>query len=329
MVEWTGPDGVAAAVYCFRIRFVLGPHVQLDADLPEIVLQDSAGPEKILLKSPVDGETVKQARTLVLLGRGYETEDDARTDAGRWRDALQAAFARLLIAADFGDRAAKGMFTDAGLQWLEAEQGRRVLNDKHGTMVYECEPRPLFASSSLNFFVGKPLNRLVEAIEAALAARMSPTPQQRLAYDLFSSSSFQTSADARFITLMMAFETLLELEPRDAAARKHVDELIALTRASGLDKRDVDSMVGSLRWLRDESISQAGRRIASTLADRTYMDGAEDPVTFFNRCYAIRSELVHGAVPRPRRGDVDKRAASLERFLGDLLSGPLLAAVPD
>ena len=110
MVEGTGPDGVAAAVYCFRIRFVLGPHVQLDADLPEIVLQDSAGPEKILLKSPVDGETVKQARTLVLLGQGYETEDDARTDAGWWRGALQAAFARLLIGADFGDRAAKGMF---------------------------------------------------------------------------------------------------------------------------------------------------------------------------------------------------------------------------
>ena len=64
---------------------------------------------------------------------------------------------------------------------------------------------------------------------------MLQTEQQRLAYDLFSSSFFVASADARFITLM-GFETLLELELRDAAARKHVDEPIQLTRASVLDK---------------------------------------------------------------------------------------------
>lgn len=323
------PVGGAATVYCFRIRFLLGPHVRIDADVPEITLNNAAGPGEVILKSPVDGEMVKQATTLVLLGRGYGTENQARTHAARWRDALEPAFARLLIGADFGDRAAKGKFTDAGLQWLEAQHGRRVLNDEHGTMVYECEPRPFFASSSLEYFVGKPTHRLVEVVEAALAARVSPTPQQRLAYDLFSSSFFQTSADARFITLMMALETLLELRPRDAAARTHVYKLIRLTRASGLEQRDVDSMVGSLQWLRNESISQAGRRVASSLGDRTYMDGTEDPARFFDRCYAVRSQLLHGAVPRPSRDDVNKRAASLERFVGDLLSGPLLTVVPD
>ncbi len=321
--------GSALTGYCFRIRFILGPHVRLDADVPEIALRTTDGPGTVIVKSPVDGETVKQARNMILLGRRYETEEQARADAERWRNALEAAFARLLIGADFGDRAAKGMFTAAGLQWLEAQHGRRVLNNEHGTMVYECEPQPLFVSSSLDYYVGKPPDRLIAAVDAALAAGMSPTPQQRLAYDLFSSSFFQTSADARFIALMMAFETLLELQPRDKTARKHVDELIRMTRESGLEKCEVDSIVGSLRWLHDESISQAGRRIASSLGDRTYMDGAEDPVAFFNRCYSIRSKLVHGAVPRPTREDVDKRATSLERFVGDLLSGPLLEAVPD
>lgn len=77
----------------------------------------------------------------------------------------------------------------------------------------------------------------------------------------------------------------------------------------------------------DESIGQAGRRLARTLEPRTYQGFA--PATFFIRCYEMRSKLVHGHIPRPDRGEVDLLAANLETFVGDLLSGSLLHEVPD
>ena len=59
------------------------------------------------------------------------------------------------------------------------------------------------------------------------------------------------------------------------------------------------------------------------------MDGEEDPLTFFKRCYRMRHKLVHGGYPRPERNDVDRRAAHLELFLGHLLCGELLDLVPE
>jgi hypothetical protein len=50
----------------------------------------------------------------------------------------------------------------------------------------------------------------------------------------------------------------------------------------------------------------------------------EDVRQFFNRCYQMRSKLVHGEVPRPTRDEVGVRAASLEVFVGHLLGVPLV-----
>jgi len=55
----------------------------------------------------------------------------------------------------------------------------------------------------------------------------------------------------------------------------------------------------------------------------------EKPQTFFTGCYEMRSRLVHGAYPRPSRGEVDRRAAALELFVRDILSLDLLDEFPD
>ena len=56
-------------------------------------------------------------------------------------------------------------------------------------------------------------------------------------------------------------------------------------------------VTGTLRFLYKESIRQAGKRLASTLGDRSYM--GEKPAVFFTRCYDLRSALAHGDYPRP------------------------------
>jgi hypothetical protein len=315
--------------YCFRIRFKLGEHVSIRTDDTEWVLTDpSVTNERVVLRSTPDPPvSIGDARQLSLFGSGYATEPEGYAAAERWRDVLNAAFARFGLGADFGERAPGFAFTEYGLRTLEAQVGRRVLNDVHGIMTFECNPPPAFAAQQLDMTVGKNPASLRRAIDHAISAGIRLTPQQRVAFDLYSASFFLPVADARFLMLMMAMETLISLEPRSDEARRHVDDLVAATRASGLHDSEIQSMIGALAWLKSESISHAGRRVATSLGDRLY--AGERPATFFTNCYAMRSNLVHGKYPRPSRDDVDARAATLELFIGHLICGPLLEAVVD
>lgn len=287
----------------------------------EIEIPDPIESKKIELRSTEPETTLGEAKNIALTGWPFETEDDALAAADRWLGILQKTFACLYVGADFGDRAAGGGLFRAGLQLLEEKAGQRVLNDAHGIMIYQCEPEPRFARvGPVNVVTGPGIDRLMAAIgkAAKLGARTDDT--ERLAYDLYAASFSESSPDARLAMLMMAVETLIEPAPRSEAVREHVGSLIAATRISGLAQREVASIEGSLRWLLEESINQAGRKLAARLGDRKYMDGTETPSQFFTACYTLRSRLFHGVKPRPTRDEVGTRAASLEHFVGDLLS---------
>jgi hypothetical protein len=204
----------------------------------------------------------------------------------------------------------------------EKQVGHRILNDVHGLMVFECEPWPRFLGGSLTLSVGRDAGDLRDAIAAALDRTAVMSGRERLAYDLYSASFAETSADARFVMLMMAAETLIEPLARVAEVVTHVERLLALTREARLPTSETASLSGSLKWLKSESISQAGRRLAKTLGARLYME--ETPPRFFTRCYQIRSQLVHGGYPRLPMQTVNSRSAALEQFVGDLLSKELL-----
>jgi hypothetical protein len=308
---------------CFRVRFRLGSRVTIASPAEHLMLDELDESKEIKLKAVGDGTQLKDATELVLLGRPFDTEDEAKEAARRWRGILQRAFARVGIGADFGRRAPEGSFTRHGLKWLEGDAGQRVLNDVYGISVFECEPPPRFARIEMGgVSVGRNADRLAGTLAATVERNLIMGDRDELAYDLYSASFAESSADARFAMLMMAAETLIEPEPRPAAVREHVERLIAETRGSNLPQTEKDSIIGSLRWVREESISQAGRKLASGLGDRRYM--GEAPERFFTNCYTLRSRLFHGHVPRPTRDEVNSRAAPLEQFVGDLLSVELL-----
>lgn len=234
---------------------------------------------------------------------------------------LAKAFAAVNLGADFGDRAPTSVLTDVGAQVLEAQLGQPVLNDVHGLMTFQCEPRPRFVSMGTDVSVARSPEHLAQAIAKASEIRATMSGVKRLAYDLYSASFAMPGPDARFVMLMMAVETLIEPAQRSDAARAHVEHLITLTKEANLSTAEIASVVGSLEWLMGESISHAGRRLAASLDGRMYMDQA--PAKFFTSCYTLRSRLVHGYYPRPAVEEVNARCAPLELFVGDLLAGEL------
>jgi len=315
---------MVAVSYCFRIKFRVGNSVHLATTAEELELANaSEHGERVVLRSSVPDLHIGDAEWLSLRGQSYGSAEDAEAAAVRWATGLRLAFSVLRLGADFGLRAPRGVVTEYGLKMLGDASGKRVLNDVHDTSVFECEPPPVFASMSATAKVGKPVDRLLELLRAAAAADISMSDRDVLAFDLYSASFSERSADARFLMLTMALETLVEQERRSDATVAHIARLVAATRdAADLPGPERDSLIGSLTALEQESVGQAGQRLARTLGERQYMD--ESATTFFTRCYDLRSAVVHGHFPRPDPGEVGTRAANLEGFVGDLLGAPLL-----
>lgn len=214
--------------WSFRLRFNLGATSKLESAEPEWVLAPPEdGPPVELV--PADGTgSLAEARRLALRGSGYGSEADA---AEAWRERLMLVFARVRVGADFGDRAAHSWFTEQGLAHFSEV---RALNDVHGVMVFETDPPPVFLMMGpITGQMSSPHARLEEAM-AEVALGPGLTLYRQVAYDLFSASFSQESADARFALLMMALEVLIDPRPRSEQVRAHVDLMILATRASGL-----------------------------------------------------------------------------------------------
>lgn len=308
--------------FCFRIRFDLSERSIIDSSATELSLADPVEGKEVRLKAGREAPELKKAKEVLLLGRPFDSEEGAVAAAERWVEVLRRAFAKVNLGADFGPETQRSTFTALGLQGLEGELGKRVLNDVHGISVFKCDPKPLFVRLPMEIQIGPDADRLGAAIAATVDEGASMTRAEKLAYDLYAASFFERVPEARFMMLMMAVETMIDPKPRSAQVRGHIDGLITTTRESSLPKTEIESIVSSVQWLQDESIGQAGRKLASRLGGRRYLDepNSESATQFFTRCYTLRSRLVHGSNPRPSAEEVGLRAAHLEHFVANLLS---------
>ena len=277
----------------------------------------------IALKNLTPDQPIKDAEQLALSGRGYSSSHEAIEAGQKYQLALMVALARVRVGADFGERAAKGVYTEHGLKWLEQQIGHRVLNSAHGLMVFATDPKPRFAATSAKMVRGTNADAFQILLLEAIAKRPSLSDREQLAFSLFNASFFQPSADSRFILLVMAIEALIEPTQRSPEAREHAEQLISQTQLAKLPSAERDSMLGSLRWLLQESINQAGKRlVAARLGDREY---DEMPASkFFSHAYQLRSNLVHGNLPYPTFEQIGSICGPLEVFVSDLLTSPVL-----
>ena len=277
----------------------------------------------IALKNLTPDQPIKDAEQLALFGHGYASSHEAIEAGQKYQLALMLALARVRVGADFGQRAAKGVYTEHGLKWLEQQIGHRVLNGAHGLMVFATDPKPRFAAATAKMVRGTNADAFQLLLLEAIAKRPTLSDREQLSFSLFNASFFQPSADSRFILLVMAIEALIEPKQRSPEAQDHAEELIAKTQQAKLPSTEKDSMLGSLRWLLQESINQAGKRlVAARLGDREY--GEMPASKFFSHAYQLRSNLVHGNLPYPTFEQIGSICGPLEVFVSDLLTSPVL-----
>ena len=207
------------------------------------------------------------------------------------------------------------LFLDAGRAHFGAKLGGPVRDQVHGLDVYEWLPGQIFVSTEATGALGINATITVEQIAKWFVASPGLTAKQTLAAELYCAAGFDAPFRSRFITLMTSLESLMDHLPRPDDVRLLVSSLEAQVRSATIAADQRQSLLGSLAWLHDESIGQAGRRIAASVLGEY---GGLSPSKFFTRCYELRSMIVHsGAVP----SDVDLLdvANDLHRFVGDVL----------
>ncbi|TDS73146.1 hypothetical protein [Comamonas sp. JUb58] len=312
--------------YSFRIRIIQSPSDYISADESEILLVNEPNTPLISLKIPSRNQSLNQKQYISLTGKGYLSQVDAENAGKAYETILMIAFASVRIGADFGDRAARGIFTNEGIKYLEQSHGQRVLNDTHGLMVFLTEPKPLFALTEMSMQRGVNKEKFRQSFEAAKKAIPTLTERDRLAFGLFNASLFQTTAEGRFLLLVMALEAMIEPTTRSPECQAHVDWLMAATKKAEISKEERESMLGAIRSLKKESINQAGRRLAEDRLNNRRYDDLSAP-DFFTYVYRLRSNLVHGNIPYPTVQAVGNAAAPLEVFVSELLTIPFIGIV--
>lgn len=307
--------------YSFRLRFKFYDGTKLGVEDGQLRLDCPEANRSLTLKSLIPEQSIKDSSEVALIGESWPSEREAHQAGERYTEALLLSMARMQIGVDLGARSPQAVVTRSGLQWMGEKVGERVLQDSAGLMVFESTPVPKFVSvGTMSVQLIRPAKRFESCFQAAIDHDLSP--RERLSVELFNASFFESSIDARFLTLMIAVEALLQPATREQHSKDHVDRLIALTRdALGIDDDEKESLLGSLRFLRKDSISRTGRNLANAmLAGRQYMELPPDE--FFKHCYKLRSSLVHGSAPR--REDIANAVSRLADFVSDLLAGPLL-----
>lgn len=327
--------------WTFRNRIELQPHARLQYEGPEWIIYNSESGEQVKIVGrrisnnipivqalqegiePAAAESlqgaIKDAQRVVLTGTGYNSESKAISAGELWRGRLMRAFAALNIAADFGDETRlSGGLTEHGLAAIG--RGRKVLNDPLKLWAYEeTGENPLFVVSNpiSEFWVSSPHDRLEAAVADAIA-NGGLSRERQVSYSLFA-ASFELAPEPRFTMLMIAFESLITVRPRSDSVQVHVRSMMAATQGSGLKANEIQSILGSLKWLLDQSINQAGRELAKSLGPREYFNG-EAPDKFFTGCYSVRSRLVHGHHPIPSPIELGQLAAPLEHMVSELIA---------
>ncbi|MFC9788890.1 hypothetical protein [Rhodococcus sp. NPDC127528] len=304
--------------FAFRNRIRLPDRVRIDINDISQLLSDPADEHRVELRSHGGEIAISDSTELVLTGGPYATTADAESSGRAWRRHLQASLVQMQVGADFGsDYAPLFRSTRPGLEPLAAEHGVQALPDEHGLMIFACEPTATFAAFTGSYFIPKSREQLLNSVRTVRDAGVLPTDGQQLACDLFGASFFELNPETRLILLVTAIEALVIRERRSQESTDLINRFIQDVKGGLLPDHEANSIIGSLRDLREESITQAGTRIAQSLDGRVYDD--KTPEAFFRDAYKVRSRLVHGSTVRPSRNEVDRIASILEVFVSNLL----------
>ncbi len=226
------------------------------------------------------------------------------------------------LGVDFRARHVPPHLTEEGKQHLARlfgeHPGQRIESDVSDVSVFEEGGEPVrFIRMFAEGIQTVSQEIAPAAIRGSYDETADPDAAALVAIDMFGSYFHMPSTDAQFLSLMVALEALIVPLPFDSVRADAVASLITYVRTLDLDPSARDSLGARVSKLGEESIGQAGKRVATGLGDRLY--GDRDAPSFFTYCYKMRSVIVHGSEDRPDPAELHDATAALLSFTRDLI----------
>ncbi len=305
-------------LYDFRLRFNFPEAYRIDSNADEIELLDLSPKEHITLVSDVRGTPIKDHNRAAVLGKSFGSEEQARTAAEKSKLALLYWAIKQRTGIDFGDGKQRSYATAQYLAKQGEKYGCPVRNDIHGIDIYKHVKKLMFVSTIVKATVGKYPPRLTDTFQREYLNNRHLTEKHMLACEIYASSFFDISPRSRFITLVTAVESLLELPKRSDKAEALVEEFKAKTTQSTLDRTTINSIIGSLERVKYQSYSQAGRALAHQYLPSELFD-ERSSADFFTRAYDLRSQILHHGMISDDKDDIWHLSNVMEKFVNQLL----------
>jgi hypothetical protein len=269
--------------------------------------------------SCLDSESIREGTEFVLSGGGYTTEKEAFQTGEALKGSLLITGAKLRIGVDAGKEQASGWMNPTIKENIFKSHGVKIISDVHGLSVYSENHPVITHSASVGKLVSpSSAEKFSSNLCELLALSDFLTNKQKLSLELYGASHFEKSDRARFLTLVLGVEALLEPDDRSDEEVELVDTLIKSVKDSELGGKEKQSIHGSLRCLYKDSISQTLRKMAEHYLNGNLYE-EHSPSKFITKCYGARSKLVHTGTVGECNVNIGGLAANLNVFLSDLI----------
>lgn len=306
-------------IFAYRIRFHFCEGNMLNSD--QHYVEFNIDKHTYRLKAAV-GKSLKETNEVVLNCSGFETEEEAFLQGRKLQKCLSVCGAMLKRGIDVGkEKTLTG--SSQYLKEIAEKQGVQLINDVHGLSVYRDDiETKVITGLAPTVVVSFKTEKFISTLENAYSLAPEFTEMEKIAFDLYNSSYFETTPTARFLTLVSAVETMSKIDNMEEEVIKLIDNLITLSKQSKLDKKNKNSVVNRLRILKKQSISASTRQLI-----QKYL--GEDESRLFSKIYNIRSGLLHDGVLRCNANEFAEKLKQLEKMVSQLLLNTIEAKPPN
>lgn len=308
--------------YEFRLRFNFNKGVFISDENSESEIVALPCGATIRLKGCPKSTLIKNAHDVAIIGGAFSTLEIAEATGRNIRDSILVWATKHRLGVDFGTDYQSSGFTDYGLTLLQEQIGSRIRNDIHGLDVYEINETTRFARLNGAFALLKSKKEFFSAVkigaEREIGLGHSFDDRIRVAMELVSGIHFDRTTKSKLVMLVTAIEAVITTLPREPDAQALVSRLISEVRGSTLNMSEKASLEGTLNHLKCESITSAGKRIATTELGAARYHG-KSPEDFFKTIYSIRSRIVHEGSAGISENELIEITNETNKFVTDLL----------
>jgi hypothetical protein len=161
------------------------------------------------LKSLGD-KPIRASQALILNSRSFSTEAEAIAAGRAAKAALLYVAAKLRMPLDIGKDQPSASFARSIRDQFRRDLDAELRADIHGVTIYDDTIETVFASVAASATLGKHGQTFVRELADALQKDLAFSENEMLAFELYALVQFESSARARFLTLVSIVETLAE-----------------------------------------------------------------------------------------------------------------------